>query len=169
MFNRNPLELSKDKEKSLDRLQVSSHPLLPSKPKEAQQIKQTNVQVLGGKSKSGGNVASVSATSESIDPLSSPLSSIAINDPLSSGSVSVSNDPLSMMASMNTVSSRKDIVSMSTKRDTPTSSAKLNTPAPQRSQTSIQWLELKTRIMRDFSVSGSIKLGANAVNEFSGI
>lgn len=140
----------------LDRQSVANHPLLATKPRTVREIKTNKVQTLGSNKYSGSNVGTADPLGAfdplsgggGADPLSDPLSAAAFVDPLSA--------PIAALAP------KQEIIVNETAG--PAESA----AKPQKDSSSLNWSAMKARIMRDFSVTGSIRLGASAVNEFAG-
>ena len=138
------------KKVQVDRVTVDGHPLLPRRAQPVARVVSKPVQKGGTRRTSV--MKSVSVDPLGTDPLSGGPLSDPLSDPLSAMSMS-SNDPLSQEVKP----APKPVVSID------------NSLEQEREvQSNHPWQQMKTRVVRDYTVVGNITIGANAIRDFSG-
>jgi uncharacterized membrane protein YgcG len=156
-FFRTPLSRTYEGEiRSLDRQGVENHPLLPRKApiiaiktKETRNVKRNSTKSLAVSDPLGGGGDPLGATASS-DPLSDPLSAMAVSDDPLSRMMNADTSPRSNNNSSAADHSKQVLEENRVNR--------LNTP----------WSTMKQQIARDYTVVGNITVGASSIREFTG-
>lgn len=160
------------------RVAVDSHPLLP---RRAQPVVKVTPKGNGGVSGGGGGGSGgvrrntvMKSVSVAVDPLGGdPLGGGGgggdpLSDPLSAMSVSVSDDPLSMGTSSGAGGGGGGDVKSKGVVQESLSSTRMQTSETHASQVDTPWQQMRSRVLRDYTVVGNITIGASSIREFAG-
>jgi len=161
-----PRDYDQERKKSdAVRQAVDSHPLLPRRTQPV--VSKVNVKPVqkAGTTRRTSVMKSVAVDPLGGDPLGGgggggPLSD-PLSDPLSSMSVSVSDDPLSSMSGGAVDMKPKPVVIADT-------SSRQHTSEAHASQVDTPWQQMRSRVLRDYTVVGNITIGASSIRDFAG-